>query len=52
VLPEVDPRIVILDEPTSFLDLESEAYIQESLTKLIRGRTAIVVEIPSADGPD
>jgi ABC-type multidrug transport system fused ATPase/permease subunit len=38
-----DPRILILDEATSNLDLESEAYIQQSLKALMRGRTTFVI---------
>jgi len=38
-----DPRILILDEATSNLDTESEAYIQDSLSQLMRGRTTIVI---------
>jgi ABC-type multidrug transport system fused ATPase/permease subunit len=38
-----DPRILILDEATSNLDTESEAYIQESLKKLMHGRTTFVI---------
>jgi ABC-type multidrug transport system fused ATPase/permease subunit len=38
-----DPRILILDEATSNLDAESERYIQDSLQKLMRGRTALVI---------
>jgi ABC-type multidrug transport system fused ATPase/permease subunit len=38
-----DPRILILDEATSNLDTESEAYIQESLKKLMQGRTTFVI---------
>jgi subfamily B ATP-binding cassette protein MsbA len=37
------PRILVLDEATSSLDTESEAYIQESLQDLFRGRTAFVI---------
>jgi subfamily B ATP-binding cassette protein MsbA len=38
-----DPRILILDEATSNLDTESEAFIQDSLAQLMRGRTTIVI---------
>ena len=38
-----DPRILILDEATSNLDSESEALIQASLSRLMRGRTCFVI---------
>jgi len=38
-----NPRILILDEATSNLDTESEKYIQESLAKLMEGRTTFVI---------
>ena len=38
-----DPRILILDEATSNLDTESESFIQESLAKLMKGRTTFVI---------
>ncbi|MFO0942033.1 MAG: ABC transporter ATP-binding protein [Pirellulales bacterium] len=38
-----DPRILILDEATSNLDSESERLIQQSLTSLLKGRTAFVI---------
>jgi subfamily B ATP-binding cassette protein MsbA len=38
-----NPRILILDEATSNLDTESEAFIQDSLAQLMKGRTTIVI---------
>ncbi|MGJ6965468.1 ABC transporter ATP-binding protein [Streptosporangium sp. G11] len=38
-----DPRVLILDEATSALDTRSEALIQEALTRLVAGRTVLVV---------
>jgi subfamily B ATP-binding cassette protein MsbA len=38
-----NPRILILDEATSNLDTESEAYIQQSLRTLLQGRTTFVI---------
>lgn len=38
-----DPRILILDEATSNLDTESEKLIQESLARLMEGRTTFVI---------
>ncbi|TGV24946.1 ATP-binding cassette domain-containing protein, partial [Mesorhizobium sp. M00.F.Ca.ET.186.01.1.1] len=38
-----DPGILILDEATSALDLESEHMIQESVNRLTRGRTTLIV---------
>ncbi|TKI57143.1 ABC transporter ATP-binding protein [Brevibacillus antibioticus] len=38
-----DPGILILDEATSALDLESEHTIQESLSRLAKGRTTLIV---------
>lgn len=37
------PKIVLLDEATSAVDTETELIIQESLKKLIQGKTTIVV---------
>ncbi|QJB38324.1 ATP-binding cassette domain-containing protein [Chitinophaga oryzae] len=37
------PRILILDEATSALDAESEKLVQDALSKLMKGRTAIVI---------
>ena len=38
-----DPRVLVLDEATSNLDTESEAFIQASLELLMRGRTTLVI---------
>ncbi|GAA5263647.1 ATP-binding cassette, subfamily B, bacterial MsbA [Acidiphilium sp. MT5] len=38
-----DPRILLLDEATSALDAESEALVQQALTRLRTGRTTLVV---------
>lgn len=38
-----DPRVLILDEATSSLDTESESLIQDSLKKLLEGRTTFVI---------
>lgn len=35
--------VLVLDEATSALDSESEALVQDALSKLMRGRTCIVV---------
>ncbi|MCU0314563.1 MAG: ABC transporter ATP-binding protein, partial [Solirubrobacteraceae bacterium] len=37
------PRILILDEATSNVDLHTEGKIEEGLRRLVAGRTAIVV---------
>ena len=37
-----DPRILILDEPTSSVEPESEWVVQQSLERLMRGRTTFV----------
>jgi len=38
-----DAPILILDEPTSAVDLKSEALIMEAIERLIRGRTTFIV---------
>lgn len=38
-----DPKVLILDEATSNLDTESEQLIQQSLARLMRGRTSFVI---------
>jgi HlyB family type I secretion system ABC transporter len=37
-----DPRILILDEPTAALDVESERIIQQNLDRQIAGRTTFI----------
>ncbi len=39
----MDPRILILDDSTSSVDLETEHQIQLALQELLRGRTAFVI---------
>jgi ATP-binding cassette subfamily B protein len=37
------PRVLILDEATSSLDLRSEAMVEQALDVVLEGRTAIVI---------
>ncbi|MEX2161899.1 MAG: ABC transporter ATP-binding protein [Anaerolineales bacterium] len=39
----LDPRILILDDSTSSVDLQTEAEIQTALDKLMKGRTSFVI---------
>lgn len=38
-----DPQILLLDEATASLDSESEAMVQQALTKLMKGRTTLII---------
>ena len=38
-----DPRILILDEPTSSLDVHTEKILQRALARLTRGRTTLTI---------
>lgn len=38
-----NPRILILDEATSSIDTETEAVIQKSVNKMLKGRTSIII---------
>jgi ABC-type multidrug transport system fused ATPase/permease subunit len=38
-----DPRILVLDEATSNVDLHTETVIEHGLRRLLAGRTAIVI---------
>jgi ATP-binding cassette subfamily B protein len=38
-----DPPVLVLDEPTTGLDAESEAQVMDGLAALMRGRTTIII---------
>ncbi|UCH36174.1 MAG: ABC transporter ATP-binding protein [Armatimonadota bacterium] len=38
-----DPAILVLDEATSSLDMESEALVQDALERLMKGRTTFII---------
>jgi len=38
-----DPRLLILDDSTSFVDAETEASIQKALDRLLQGRTSFII---------
>jgi subfamily B ATP-binding cassette protein MsbA len=38
-----NPRILVLDEATSSLDVESESIVQRALERVMRGRTCLVI---------
>ena len=38
-----DPPILVLDEATASVGVETEKYIQEALEKLIKGRTTLII---------
>lgn len=38
-----NPRLLILDEPTSAIDAQSEKLILESMTAFVRGRTTLII---------
>src|SRR5205823_8453182 len=38
-----DPKILILDEATSSVDTETEFRVREALTRMVEGRTSIII---------
>ncbi len=50
----VDPELIILDEATSYVDSQTEVYLQQAIANLMRGRTCVVVahRLTTARGAD
>ena len=38
-----DPELIILDEATSYVDSQTEVYLQQAIANLMQGRTCVVV---------
>ena len=38
-----DPQVLLLDEPTSAIDAESEQLIHRALKEFVRGRTTLII---------
>ena len=47
----LDPAILILDDSTSSVDVETEHELQQALAEVIRGRTTFVIAHRLLDGP-
>jgi ATP-binding cassette subfamily B protein len=39
----IDPKVLVLDDSTSAVDMETEYLIQEALARLMEGRTSFVI---------
>jgi ABC-type multidrug transport system fused ATPase/permease subunit len=39
----IDPRVLVLDDSTSAVDMETEYLIQEALARVMEGRTSFVI---------
>ena len=38
-----NPRVLILDEATSFVDTQTERFVQQGISELLKGRTSFIV---------